>query len=746
MWRGAWRRGEEERKADVEGVRDRLERELPGCVIEGRALPADLWGVMEKYSEETRADEVRESLGRAQAAFSAIQERSHGGSRRDYERRVRAKADELRERWRGGVHWAWTDEPTDEEYLQQARAEVGSDVSVEADRKFLAGVAAMLRADGKMDERAVAMLAVALGQDARGEQTIDSKFCRNMVAELERWGRSALDYTAGGLVKSAAKTGVLYTGPDTPPVYYTEAQRAALESEVTRYFSPDVETLRSYVSKALDERLDASARADMLSAAATKVGTITGETAPILLAQILEPGVGGFLAGSAAMFPATAGRMRADAYAEGLKHPELVGNVGAFFETAAEAGFGPLSKFPGVSRVIDKAALRLVGVPVLGRAVGAVQGNAALRYATGTVIGESAGELVGENVVSETGTYLTLNGLRAVGMDLDAPEWAPFLHSWQGMQDARQTGATVAYCALIGLGGVRGDMQRARAFAEDQRRLMTAGLSSEGAAKVASLAERQRERAAKLLQENRAVLEEARDKAREKALEAGRKGKKAQGVLAEAREDKRIEQAADAAGAAAAELKARELTADLDRELQELMQEVYKADVLFADPLKVRERMRREHELYMSDVEAQTALREGILKAALREAGVLDVKLGTDGRNLVHLKARGEDGAEGEERVVEWTDEQLAAFSQYAIGNENLRRMKAIRSAALAIDMAGKIDGRGYAETLPLTAEVAPVAAALAKSRGKMTLEVMDALGKAALDAEERGVDLLPFC
>ena len=740
----AWQRREAERKADVEGVRDRLERELPGCVIEGRALPADLWGVMEKYSDETRADEVRESLERAQAAFAAIQWRSHGGSRRDYEGRVRAKADELREKWRDGVHWAWTDEPSEDEYLQQARAEVGSDVGVEVDREFLAGVAAMLRADGKMDERAAAMLAVALWQDARGEQTIDSKFCRNLVTEMERWGQSALDYMAGGLVKSAAKTGVLYTGPDTPPVYYTEAQRAALATEVARDFSPDVETLRSYVSKALDERLDASAQADMLSAAATKVGTITGDTAPILLAQTLAPGVGGFLAGSALMFPSTAGRMRADAYAEGLKHPELVGNVGAFFETAAEAGFGPLSKFPGVSRVIDKAALRLVGVPVLGRAIGAVQGNAALRYATGTVIGESAGELVGENVVSETGTYLTLNGLRAVGMDLDAPEWAPFLHSWQGMQDARQTGATVAYCALIGLGGVRGDMQRARAFAEDQRRLMTAGLSSEGAAKVASLAERQRGKAAKLLQENRAVLEEARDKAREKALEAGRKGKKAKGVLAEAREDKRIEAAADAAGAAAAERKALELTAPLDDELRELMQEVYRTDVLYADPLKVRERMRREHELYMSDVEAQTALREGILKAALREAGVLDVKLGADGRNLVHLKARGEDGAEGEERVVEWTDEQLAAFSQYAIGNENLRRMKAIRSAALAIDMAGKIDGRGYAETLPLTAEVAPVAAELAKAKGKMTLDVLDALGKAALHAEKRGVDLLP--
>lgn len=93
---------------------------------------------------------------------------------------------------------------------------------------------------------------------------------------------------------------------------------------------------------------------------------------------------------------------------------------------------------------------------------------------------------------------------------------------------------------------------------------------------------------------------------------------------------------------------------------------------------------------------------------------------------------------------MEWTDEQLAAYSQYAIGAANMRRMKAIRSAALALDMTTRIDGKGYAETLPLTARVAPVAAALAESKGKMTLDVMRALSEAALHEEKAGRELLP--
>lgn len=717
---------EAQRKADVEAIRHDLEEALPAAVMSRGVIDAELWTRMAQYPDALQPEGVRASVERATAAYELMQEMSHGMPRGEYEAAVKLKAAELKKKWFDGLHWKGTKEPSQDEFIQQARAEIGSAVSMEVDRPRLAQLANALSEDGKMDDRALAMFALALQNDAKGEQTIDPKFTRNMLAGMERWALNSVDYLSQPLIKSAAKTGMLYQGADMPPVYLTAQQQTELQQEVNATYSPDVEKMRAYVARAMDERLDAAAQADMLSAAATKMGTMTGDTAPILIANLAAPGWGGFAAGSALMFPGAANRSIAEAYAEDKKHPELVGNVTALFETVAEAGFGPLSKVPGLSQLIDRGALKLVGVPVVGKAVGAVQGNAALRYVTNSVIGESAGELVGENVISETGTYLTLGGLKALGMDLDEPAWSPFLHSWEAMQDARQTGATVAYCGVLGLLGVRGDIHRAREFAADRKTLLAAGLTEEKAARISALAENQREKAAEILQKNRATLADARRKAE-----------------AEAREKKASEEEVQAAGAAAEMAKAQELTADLDKELKQEMEEAYTADVLNADPREVRDRMAKEHKLFLNDVEAATALREGTLKAALREAGVLDVELSASGMNVVHLKGRNGEG-EATERTVEWTDEQLAAYSQYALGAANMRRMKAIRSAALALDMTAHIDGKGYAETLPLTARVAPVAAALAESKGKMTLDVMRALSEAALREDQAGRELLP--
>lgn len=480
-------------------------------------LDAELWARMSQYPDALQLDGVRSSVERATAAFGLMQEMSHGMPKGEYEAAVRMKADELQDEWDNGVHFKWTERPSQDDFIQQARAEIGSDVSLEVDRPRLAQLAGALSENGKMDDRALAMFALALRKDAQGEQTIDSKFTRNMLAGMERWALNSADYLSQGLVKAAAKTGVVYQGPDMAPLYLTGAQRSALNDEVGQTYTPDVEKMRAFVARALDERLDAATQADMLSAAATKMGTMTGDTAPVLVANMALPGWGGFAAGSAMMFPGAANRSIAEAYADDKKHPELAGNVTALFETVAEAGFGPLSKMPYLSKLIDRGALKLVGLPVVGRAVGAVQGNAVLRYVSGSVIGESAGELVGENVISETGSYLTLEGLRKLGMDLDAPEWAPFLHSWEAMQDARQTGATVAYCGVLGLLGVRGDIRRAREFAADRRNLLAAGLTEERASRIAVLAENQRGKAAGILQRNRDALADARRRAEEKA-------------------------------------------------------------------------------------------------------------------------------------------------------------------------------------------------------------------------------------
>lgn len=673
---------------------------LPEAVLTGKPLTPDM---MEKATRYGQAERVTASLQRARAAVDLLRGVNRGGaSQGTHEGAVKVETERILQKENQN------DKPkTEEEAEQQARANLGN--SYEVTREFISHLVNVLSdADGQLDEGALGAMMLSLDADAQGQQTIDSRFVRNMGEALKRWWLESDDFLRRYTGKDPfnefldVRNSLTSGKPLTLEGYLADKQQ---EEETHRrlYEDPRVEKLKSALSRLEDTRLSAADKAGFLAGSLTELGTITGDSAPAVLAGFVSGGLS-----IAAFAPASMNRSIAQSHAEGRQNAELYGLITGGFEALAEGSFGvAVRKVPFIGKLMDKAAMGLIGKPVVGKAAAAVQSNWFLRYLGDRVVGESFGELVGEEVISQTGSYLTIQGLRGLGVNMDAPEWKPFSTAWENIQDERQSAATVAYCAALGLMGLSADTRAAREFSRSRENLMTIGLTPETATKLAAMTEDAM---------NQAAL-----------LQAG------------------------------GDLNASKLR-ELDDKLQTEYRDAYQKEVVNEDPVKLRDRLKKNHDLFMSDVEAQVSLKEGVLKAALREQGVLDIEESLTGKNVVTVedteqaekdRASWKDGQipEGYEtpvKKVEWTDEQLAAYSQYAIGNEGLKRMKAIRSAALNLDMAAKVDGKDYAKTLPLTESAVPVAAELARSKGAITIDALRAMSEAAAKEGEAGRNVLP--
>lgn len=684
---------------------------LPEAVLTGKPLTPDM---MEKATRYGQAERITASLQRARAAVDLLRGVNRGGaSYGAHEGTIHAEAERiLREENKDGTSYRFLGmefgkPKTEEEAEQQARANLGH--SYEVTREFISHLVNVLSdEDGQLDEGALGAMMLALDADAQGQQTIDSKFVRNMGEALKRWWTESDDFLRRYTGKDPfnefldTRNALMSGKPLTLEDSLTNKQQ---EEETHRrlYDDPRVEKLKSALSRIEDTRLNAADKAGFLSGSLTDLGTITGDSAPAFLSGFISGGLS-----IVAFVPPPMNQSISNNYAEGRKNAELEGLITGGFEALAEGSFGvAIRKIPFIGKLMDKAALGLVGKPVVGKAAAAVQSNWFLRYLGDRVVAESFGELVGEEVISQTGSYLTIQGLRGLGVNMDAPEWKPFSTAWENIQDERQSAATVAYCAALGLMGLSADTRAAREFSRSRENLMTIGLTPETATKLAAMTEDAM---------NQAAL-----------LQAG------------------------------GSLNASKLR-ELDDKLQTEYRNAYQKEVVNEDPVKLRDRLKKNHDLFMNDIDAQVALKEGVLKAALREQGVLDVEESLTGKNVVTVedteqaekdRASWQDGQmpEGYEtpvKKVEWTDEQLAAYSQYAIGNEGLKRMKAIRSAALNLDMAAKVDEKDYAKTLPLTESAVPVAAELARSKGAITIDALRALSDAAVKEGETGRNVLP--
>lgn len=668
-----------------------LETALPEAVLQGKTLSPDM---MEKATRYGQAEKVTASLQRARAAVDLIRGVNRGGaSYGAHEGAVHAETEKiLQEENKAGSYYRFLGmefgkPKTEEEAEQQARANLGN--SYEVTREFISHLANVLSdEDGQLDEGALGAMMLALDADAQGQQTIDSRFVRNTLEGLRRWGSESADFLNRYGMRAFDSVGLL------APTWQDDLQR---------YNAPRIEVLKDNLAKLEDSRLTASDKATFLAGMMTDLGTVTGESSPAILGGFINPA-----AAAIAFIPSAVNRSIASNHAEGNPNAEFTGLIEGTFEGVAESFFGVATKsVPIIGKALDKAALGLMSRPALGKIASKVQGNVYLRYLSDRVVAESLGELVGEEVISQTGSYLTIQAMRQMDVDMKDKQWAPFSTAWETIQDERQSTATVVYCAALGLMGLKADMNAAAAFSRSRKNLETVGLKPETASRLALMAEQAINK--------KALLQQAGD--------------------ANAAEIQRTED-----------------------ELQKELQKAYLEEVVNEDPVKLRDRLKKNHELFMSDIDAQVALREGVLKAALREQGALDVKESLTGKNIVTVTDREqlekdregwEDGEmpadyEPPTKQVEWTDEQLAAYSQYAIGNEGLKRMKAIRSSALNLDMAAKVNEKDYAKTLPLTESSVPVAAELARSKGAMTIDVLRALSEAAAREGENGRSVLP--
>ena len=684
---------------------------LPEAVLTGKPLTPDM---MEKATRYGQAERVTGSLQRARAAVDLLRSVNRGGvSQGAHEGAVHAETEKiLQEENNDGSYYRFLGmefgkPKTEEEAEQQARANLGN--SYEVTREFISHLVNVLSdEDGQLDEGALGAMMLALDADAQGQRTIDTRFIRNMREALKRWWTESDDflrrYTGKDPINEFLDVrNALTSGKSLTLEGYLEDKQQKEETHRRLYEDPRVEKLKSALSRLEDTRLSAADKAGFLTGSLTELGAITGENIPAVLANMASGGLS-----TAAFALPSMNRNITESYAQGHQNAELEGLITGGFDALAERSFGvAVRKVPFVEKLMDKAALGLIGKPVVGKAAAAVQSNWFLRYLGDRVVAESFGELVGEEVISQTGSYLTIQGLRGLGVNMDAPEWTPFSTAWENIQDERQSAATVAYCAALGLMGLSADTRAAREFSRSRENLMTVGLTPETATKLAAMTEEAA---------NQAAL-----------LQAG------------------------------GDLNASKLR-ELDDKLQAEYRDAYQKEVVNEDPVKLRDRLKKNHDLFMSDVDAQVSLKEGVLKAALREQGVLDVEESLTGKNVVTVedteqaekdRASWQDGQmpEGYEtpvKKVEWTDEQLAAYSQYAIGNEGLKRMKAIRSAALNLDMAAKVDEKDYAKTLPLTESAAPVAAELSRSKGAITIDALRALSEAAAREGENGRNVLP--
>ncbi len=493
MYRDAVVRGHEEREKKKQDLQRELD-EVQGLLADalpryalGEDLSPELMDRMQKYG---RPDEVFPSLKRARAAVELVRGWNYGGrSKADYEGAVQARFERLRDAdvqpvTSGGNLVSETKLQrmhTDDELMQQARADEGESYAVT--REQMATLADVLSGeDGQLDEGALGAFLLAIDADAQGQQTVDSRFVRNAVEAMKGSLMGAVDY----LNRGAANTGMIWQGPDMPPIYLDAEGRESY----ARAYSDNVETLRGHLAQLEGRRLDAAEKAKLHSWLLTKGGTIVGENVPYLVAGAVGKAAHLGVVGTAALgglvnAPASMNRSIGQAYAEGKKNAEFVGSVKGLAQSWAEAAFVPL---PGgtaiVNGALDSLARKAISLPGAGKVIGAVWGNGLLRYVS-TTTGASAGELLGEEVLAQTVQYPVLAFARAAGMDLDAPEWQPFADSWRVFNDdPRQAAATVVYCALMGAAGAPANVQAARDFAKEYRNLMAAGLKPESARRL----------------------------------------------------------------------------------------------------------------------------------------------------------------------------------------------------------------------------------------------------------------------
>ncbi|MBQ7022133.1 MAG: ParB-like nuclease domain-containing protein, partial [Akkermansia sp.] len=724
-----------DRKAALDELKGVMSRDWLTAVMEGHGdIPWQLRHVanMERAGLKPETIEnMRATHRRAKDAWGKLMQWMYGTSYTQAKANARAKGKELMREW--DDTWHIFDRPSEADFYQQGAAELSE--SFDMSREQMAELLLTLtNDDGQLDEQAMALFLQALEKEAKSNQTvIYSKFWRNFGEAVADWARETGDWLGRNHLKSVSDFGS-YIDESGQVHFVDEATRRRASAELAAHYSPQAEALKGYLTRFDDMRVEPSERRlDYMTDMLTKFGTTTGDSAPMMVANIAIPGVGGVIGGGALMFPALTNEAIARNYAMGATNPELLSVIEGGWEAASETMFsvyggGLVSKglrSLGADKLMGTAAIKTLGIKGIGKAVGAAWGNGFARY-LGNVAFETFGEIVVEETVAETGTYATVQGLRALGVDLDDREWAPFKSTLQILDDPGQTGAMIAYCAVLGLLGVPGNMRAARQFAADRRMLLQVGLTEEGIAEVQQELRKSEAQVSK-------VLADAQTQKRLAELRAAAEAKAVEEAEAEAGRPLAEEEVAEAkkkAGDKAVAEEAERIITEAQKPLTEKMRAVYLRDVQNHDPVALKKRMEERGKKFLEDVETQLYAESGVMEHTLRRTGIVVGERTPEGLYKVNLPG----AKEGETHEVEWTDEQLMAYVAMQRGSDVVKSMRQLQ-ARVAGEALAEADKSLHGEMVDLSVLPVKALARMERNGGRVDYAVLKDLAE---DAREK--------
>ncbi len=694
---------EEEMQRAYEQYGNDLSTAMVEAVRAGASLTPEMFEQATRYGD---AQEVTASLQRAQQAMDFVRERiAQGQSWGAYQAEVKLKADALqKEDESSGWRWRWEKQKTREDFVQQARAELS--YSYNFGRGDIASLVRMLDdGSGQLDRRALSAFLLALNAMAEDEQSLESEFWRNFGTHLKDTAIRTVDEMTrilGGAIAASGQYVAVGVNPEFTTFTMTPSQHEEFASQYNREYSPNVEILRDHLANVENVRLTIDPKAGLMRSALTDVGGILGDTAPAIVAGAMTGGAGTLVSAGAsglALAPSLVNRSIGTAYREGKTNPILSGTIDGLWNAAAEGLFGTAFRtIPFTGRVLDYAALKATSVPFVARTLGKVQGNQWSRYALG-VVAESGGEFMLEPLIAQSGNWATVEGMRLMGVDLDAAEWNPLGEFNEMWKDESQRYATIAFCAAMGLLGLPANKAAAREFVSNERALLKSGLKPETAARIAG-------------QFNQGLITE------EQATTLARDAFREEVTMGDPQE----------------------VAARLEAESQLNLSEAEAAVLAQRDLHKVALRL------------------SGVLESERRgDKNVLHVvdraKLEAD-RETWEKDAKGKpvvpEGYEMPRREVEMTDDQLLAFMRYGLRQHEVAAMRQLRSSGMMLDAAKRLNESDQAavETFALSPtmmqskagrELIGAAATQAKVSGIMTPDVLRSVSAAAVAEMKSG-------
>lgn len=729
----------EKKVAEMKAARKELtdEYDATGLIqmMHGNDIPWQLRDVARLEKAGLKPEDMKQLMSshkRASKAWDKLMRWMYGTSYSEAKMNAAKKGEELMAEWDTDRHLPWTDKPSVVDFYQQGAAELSE--SFDLSREQMAELVLDLTDEaGNADEQAMALFLQALEKEAKSNQTvIYSKFWRNFGEAMDDWGRETEDYLTRNKLRE--RSAGVYNGISGYPVqlaYLPGGQKTIDEAKryLAREYGAKVESLKGYLTRFDRMRMEpAERRLSYMTDMLTKLGTTAGQGVPMLVANMAIPGWGGVAAGGVMMYPALANEAIAENYARGEANAELLGNIEGAWGAASETLFAAYGggfaskglKAVGLDKLLGKVALKTQGIPIVGKVLGAAQGNALARYGA-SVAFESFGEIVVEETVAETGTYATVQGLRALGVDLNDREWAPFKTTLQILEDPGQTGAVIAYCASLGLLGVSGNIKAARQFAADRKMLLQVGLSEEGIAEVQKSLGEYRTRVHVRLDAERENLDAIRAEAEAKAVEEAEA--KAGRPLAEEEVAKAKQEAGDKAVLAEVE----RIRDEEQEPLNEKMREVYDRDVTKYDPVALKKRMEARGKQFLEDVETQLYAESGVMEYVLKNNNILLGDRTAEGKYKVQLPG----AKEGETHEVEWTEEQLMAYVAMERNSGMVQTMRELQ-ARVAGEALAKADMSIGGELVNLAEQPTKALARMERNGGRVDYAVLKDLAEEA--------------